>query len=135
MLAAVAVCGLGYAEGGRLARTLGGWQVICWALVIAAPVMAPLAFAAAPSSWAGVGWPALASLAYVTVFSMLLGFVFWYRGLALGGIARIGQLQLAQPFLGLLLAAALLHEPVGAGMVGVLAGVIACVWGARRFAG
>jgi drug/metabolite transporter (DMT)-like permease len=134
MVAAILVCGLGYAEGARLSRRLGGWQVISWALVLSLPIMAPLAVLEAPSSLDGVGWPALAALAYVSLFSMLIGFVFWYRGLAQGGIAAVGQLQLLQPFLGLAVAATLLHEPVGWGLVAVAAGVVACVAGAKRFA-
>jgi drug/metabolite transporter (DMT)-like permease len=133
MVAAILVCGLGYAEGGRLSRHLGGLRVIVWALVISLPLTAPLALALRPATWSGVGWPALAGLAYVSLFSMLIGFVFWYRGLARGGIAAIGQLQLIQPFFALLLAAALLHEKVGMDMVAVLAGVVICVAGAPRF--
>jgi drug/metabolite transporter (DMT)-like permease len=135
MMGAILACGLGYAEGARLSRRLGGWQVISWALVLSLPVMLPLAVLKAPSTWAGVGWPALVSLAYVSLFSMLIGFVFWYRGLAQGGIAAVGQLQLLQPFLGLALAATLLGEPVGWGLVAVAAGVVACVAGAKHFAG
>lgn len=135
MVAAILLCGLGYAEGARLSRRLGGWQVISWALVLSLPAMLPLALLWAPATWTGVGWPALASLAYVSLFSMLIGFVFWYRGLAQGGIAAVGQLQLLQPFLGLALAATLLGEPVGWGLVLVAAGVVICVAGARRFAG
>lgn len=134
MLAAVIVCGLGYAEGGRLARRLGGWQVICWALVIALPVMAGLGLATWPASFAGVSVGAWAGLAYVALFSMLIGFVFWYRGLAAGGVAAIGQLQLLQPLMGLGLAAGLLGEPVGWPMAAVTAGVVLCVAGAKRFA-
>lgn len=96
MVAAILVCGLGYAEGATLSRRLGGWQVISWALVLALPVMAGLALMNLPVSWIGIGLPAWAGLAYVSVFSMLVGFVFWYRGLALGGIAGVGQLQLLQ---------------------------------------
>ncbi|MBI0330442.1 DMT family transporter [Burkholderia plantarii] len=135
MLAAIVACGLGYAEGARLSRRLGGWQVISWALVLSLPVMLPLALAARPASFAAIEAPAWWSLAYVSLFSMLIGFVFWYRGLALGGIASVGQLQLLQPFFGLLLAAWLLHEPVPAAMVGVTAAVVGCVACARRFAG
>ena len=134
MIAAVLACGLGYAEGARLSRRLGGWQVICWALGISLPLAAPAALATAPATWSGIDWPAIAGLAYVSVFSMLIGFVFWYRGLAQGGIAAVGQLQLAQPFFGLALAAALLYEPVGWDLVAVLAGVVVCVAGAKRFA-
>lgn len=133
MLAATIVCGLGYAEGGRLSRTLGGWQVICWALVLALPVMAVLTMLYWPATLSGIARPAWMSLAYVSVFSMLVGFVFWYRGLALGGIAAVGQLQLLQPFFGLALAWSLLGEPVTPAMLVVTLAVIACVAGARRF--
>ncbi|MEK4376791.1 DMT family transporter [Bacillus sp. FSL R5-0434] len=134
MLASIVVCGLGYAEGARLSRRLGNWQVISWALVLSLPLMLPLSFYFTPSSWSGVGVPALLSLAYVSLFSMLIGFVFWYRGLAQGGIAAVGQLQLLQPFFGLLLASVILHEKVGWALVAVNIAVILCVAAARRFA-
>jgi drug/metabolite transporter (DMT)-like permease len=134
MVAAVIACGLGYAEGAVLSRRLGGWQVICWALVLALPVMTVLALATLPGTWRGIGAPAWLGLAYVSVFSMLIGFVFWYRGLALGGIAKVGQLQLLQPFFGLTLAGLLLHEPVAPTMIGVTALIVLCVAGAKRFA-
>jgi drug/metabolite transporter (DMT)-like permease len=134
MLLAILACGLGYAEGAKLSRTLGGWQVISWALVLSLPVMAPLAWFLAPPSFSGISTPAWFSLAYVSIFSMLIGFVFWYRGLAQGGIAAVGQLQLLQPFFGLALAATLLHEHVSSGMLGVTVAVILCVVGARKFA-
>ncbi|MGQ9371769.1 DMT family transporter [Azospirillum sp. ST 5-10] len=134
MLGAVVLCGLGYAEGARLSRRLGGWQVICWALVLALPVMAVLALATRPSAWSAIAPPAWWGLAYVSVFSMLIGFVFWYRGLAIGGIAAVGQLQLLQPFFGLVLAGVLLGEPVGWTMIVVTGLVVLCVAGAKRFA-
>ncbi|MCJ7956537.1 MAG: DMT family transporter [Pseudomonas sp.] len=134
MLLAVLACGLGYAEGAKLSRTLGGWQVICWALVVSLPVVAPLSLILAPSTLSGISLPAWLSLGYVALFSMLIGFVFWYRGLAQGGIAAVGQLQLLQPFFGLALAAGLLHEQVSLGMVLVTVAVIGCVAGAKRFA-
>ena len=134
MVAAILVCGLGYAEGAVLSRRLGGWQVISWALVLALPVMAALALATLPATWSGIGLPAWGALAYVSVFSMLVGFVFWYRGLALGGIAGVGQLQLLQPFFGLALAWLLLHEPVPWTMLAATALVVLCVAGAKRFA-
>lgn len=133
MLAAIVVCGLGYAEGGRLSRTLGGWQVISWALVLALPFMAATAIVVRPASLADIAPPAAFGLAYVSLFSMLIGFIFWYRGLSQGGIAAVGQLQLLQPFFGLALAATLLHEPVTWGMLGVTVAVILCVAGAKRF--
>ncbi|AZE94873.1 Permease of the drug/metabolite transporter (DMT) superfamily [Pseudomonas orientalis] len=134
MLLAVLVCGLGYAEGATLSRSLGGWQVICWALVVSLPIVAPLSVLLAPASFTGISLPAWLSLGYVAVFSMLIGFVFWYRGLAQGGIAAVGQLQLLQPFFGLALAAGLLHEQVSLGMLLVTVAVIGCVAGAKRFA-
>ncbi|MBB6410750.1 DMT family transporter [Mesorhizobium sangaii] len=134
MLAAIVVCGLGYAEGAALSRGLGGWQVICWALVLSLPIMLVLTFATLPPSFAAVGSNAWIGLAYVSLFSMLIGFVFWYRGLAQGGIAAVGQLQLLQPFFGLALAATLLHEQVSSLMVVVTLGVVLCVFGAKKFA-
>uniref|UniRef100_UPI0033426F43 DMT family transporter n=1 Tax=Castellaniella defragrans TaxID=75697 RepID=UPI0033426F43 len=134
MLAAIVTCAFGYAEGARLSRRLGGWQVICWVLVISLPFSVPLCIVLRPALWSGIAWPAWLGLAYVAVFSMLVGFVFWYRGLAQGGIAAVGQLQLLQPFLGLLLAAALLGEAVTWPMLAVTVLVVACVAGARRCA-
>jgi drug/metabolite transporter (DMT)-like permease len=133
MLLAILACGLGYAEGAKLSRTLGGWQVISWALLLSLPVMVPLTWFMAPASFSGITPAAWLSLAYVSIFSMLIGFVFWYRGLAQGGIAAVGQLQLLQPFFGLALAATLLHEHVSIGMLGVTVAVIFCVAGARKF--
>jgi drug/metabolite transporter (DMT)-like permease len=134
MVASILVCGLGYAEGAHLSRRLGGWQVISWALVLALPVMAAIGFATLPPAWTGIGVPAWLGLAYVSVFSMLVGFVFWYRGLALGGIAGVGQLQLLQPFFGLALAGLLLGEPIAWSMILVTGLVVLCVAGAKRFA-
>jgi len=133
MLAAIVTCAFGYAEGGRLSRRLGGWQVICWVLVVSLPFSLPLCFALQPASWTGIGWPAWLGLAYVAVFSMLVGFMFWYRGLALGGIAAVGQLQLLQPFMGLLLAAVLLGEAVTWPMLAATVLVVGCVAGAKRY--
>lgn len=134
MIAAVVVCGLGYAEGGRVSRRLGGWQAVCWALILCLPLMAPAALLSRPADLAAVGAQAWTGLAYVSLFSMLIGCVFWYRGLAQGGVAAVGQLQLLQPFMGLALAASLLGEPVGWPMAAVTVGVVACVAGAKRFA-
>ncbi len=134
MVAAIIVCGLGYAEGAKLSRTLGGWQVISWALILSLPAMAPLSYYSMPGTFAGVGQAAWIGLVYVSLFSMLIGFVFWYRGLAQGGIAAVGQLQLLQPFFGLTLAATLLNETVSWAMLGVTVAVVVCVAGAKHFA-
>jgi drug/metabolite transporter (DMT)-like permease len=133
MVAAVLICGLGYAEGARLSRELGGWQVISYAHALALPVILPLCLCWQPAGLAQIGWPAFAGLSYVSLFSSQIGFVFWYRGLAQGGIAAIAQLQLLQPFLSLVLAA-LLHEQVGVAVWVVAACVVACVAGAKRYA-
>ncbi|MFK8253862.1 DMT family transporter [Ancylobacter terrae] len=134
MVGAVLLCGIGYAEGARLSRRLGGWQVISWALLLALPLMLAIAAATRPDTLAPVSGPAWAGLAYVSVFSMLIGFVFWYRGLALGGIAAVGQLQLLQPFFGLALAGLLIGEPVSWSMIAATGLVVLCVAGAKRFA-
>lgn len=133
MVAAVLACGLGYAEGGALSRRLGGWQVISWALLLSLPVMAVLAALSSPAEFAAVGAASWLALGYVSVFSMLLGFVFWYRGLALGGVAGVSQLQLLQPFFGFLLAALVLREPLSTSMFAAATAVVLCVAGARRF--
>lgn len=135
MLAAVVVCGLGYAEGARLSRRLGGWQVISWALLLALPLTLATALWTLPPSFGAVRAPAWIGFAYVSVFSMLIGFVFWYRGLAQGGITAVSQLQLIQPFFGLAFAALLLHETVDPAMLGVTLVAVACVAGSKKFAG
>ena len=133
MLAAIVVCGFGYAEGAVLSRSLGGWQVISWALALSLPIMGPLAIFSAPQTFYGIAPLSWICLAYVSLFSMLIGFVFWYRGLAQGGIAAVGQLQLLQPFMGLVLAATILNEPVDSAMILVSSGVILCVAAAKKF--
>ncbi|MGG1922629.1 DMT family transporter [Chryseobacterium cucumeris] len=134
MLLAVILCGMGYAEGAKLSKTLGGWQVISWALVLALPVMIPLFFIYFPDDIENVSFQGWFGMAYISIFSMFIGFIFWYKGLAQGGIATVGQLQLLQPFFGLALAAWLLHEQVSVGMLGVTVGVILCVAGTKKFA-
>lgn len=134
MVAAIVACGLGYAEGAQLSRRLGGWQVISWALVLSLPIMAAFAILTWPPTLNELTLPVWLSLGYVSIFSMLIGFIFWYRGLALGGTAGVGQLQLLQPFFGLTLAALLLAEPVAPSMISVTVFVVICVAGAKRFA-
>jgi drug/metabolite transporter (DMT)-like permease len=128
LLAAVALGALGYAEGGALARELGGWQVISWALLLALPVLLPvttLALLLRPPHPAGGG--AWLGLAYVAGVSMFAGFFAWYRGLATGGIARVSQLQLAQPVLTLGWSVLLLGEHVGPATLAAALVVMAAV--------
>lgn len=134
MIVAVLLCGLGYAEGGVLSRELGGWQVICWALVMALPVMLIISWFYFPQQLSSIPVSAYFGLAYVSLFSMLIGFFFWYKGLALGGIAKIGQIQLVQPFMGLILCALILNEHVSSLMITVSMAVVACVVMARKYA-
>lgn len=134
MILAVIVCGLGYAEGGQLSRNLGGWQVICWALIIALPVMLVFSMYYFPDHLSQISISQWSGLAYVSLFSMLIGFFFWYKGLALGGIATVGQAQLLQPFIGLGFAAVLLNEHVSTGMLIVSCAVICCVAMAKKVA-
>jgi drug/metabolite transporter (DMT)-like permease len=122
LLGAVLAAAVGYAEGARLAKEIGGWQVISWALVVAAPFLAiPAALAVARYGLSGSTESWLA-FGYVSVVSQFFGFIPWYRGLALGGVARVSQLQLLQPFLTIVASALLLSETVTAGTL--LAGVL-----------
>lgn len=134
MLAAIVVCGLGYAEGGKLSSELGGWQVICWALVVALPIMLFGSVYYFPDHYSNISIAPILALLYVSLFSMLIGFVFWYKGLALGGIAKVGQIQLLQPFIGLMLSAILLGEHISLAMILVSISVVACVVMAKKFA-
>ena len=133
MLLAITSAAVGYAEGGALARELGGWRVLCWALVMSVPVLLPIVALhadvsllphASPRAWAG--------FAYVSGVSMFLGFLAWYRGLSLGGVARVSQLQLLQPLLTLGWSALLLGEEVGRGTLGAALLVVACVLASVR---
>lgn len=134
MLASVVVCGLGYAEGARISVELGGWQVICWALIISLPLMLIATVGTMPYNIYAISLQSWIAVGYVSLFSMLIGFVFWYRGLAAGGIAAVRQLQLLQPFFGLGLSAMLLSETVSPLMITVTLSVILCVMGSRKFA-
>lgn len=127
LLAAVTLCGLGYAEGGVLARELGGARTICWALLLSLPVTVPITTVAAVADPPSAGVAAWSAFGYLTVVSMFLGFFAWYAGLARGGIAKVGQIQLAQPVLTLLWSALLLGEAVTPAAVAVAAAVLACV--------
>ncbi len=130
LLLAVVVCAVGYAEGAVVARELGGARTICWALVLALPLTVPVAaltagaLRAPASAWLG--------FAYVALVSMFLAFFAWYAGLARGGVARIGQVQLAQPVLGLGWAALVLGEAVSPAEALTAAAVLACVVATQR---
>jgi drug/metabolite transporter (DMT)-like permease len=127
MLAAVAIGGLGYAEGGRLAKQMGGWQVICWALVLSSPLLlGPVIYLAlqhqGPIS-AGTWW----AFGYVSIFSQFIGFFAWYAGLAMGGISRVSQVQLLQIFFTIAFSALFFGERIEPITWLFAAGVIATV--------
>ena len=131
LVAAVVCAAVGYAVGARLTRRLGGVAVISWALVLAAPFIVipvlfvmPITAAASFEAWCG--------FVYVSLASQFLGFIPWYRGLALGGIARVSQLQLAQPFLTVFASAWLLGEGVDAATIGFAALVVVLVAFSQR---
>ena len=132
LLGAVLAAAVGYAEGGLLARQLGAWQTVSWALVLAAPLMLVLTGMSVASTMplaSGRQWLAFAYLACV---SMFLGFFSWYRGLAIGPMAQVSQVQLVQPVLSIGWAALLLHEDVGWGIVVGGLAVVLCARGAVR---
>jgi drug/metabolite transporter (DMT)-like permease len=132
ILIAVALGAIGYAEGGALARELGGWRVICWAVALSAPITVPIGAVAAASSDLGASGDAWLGFAYVAAISALFGFFPWYAGLARGGVAKIGQIQLVQPLLTLAWSAALLGEHIGAATLIAAIAVVACVVATQR---
>jgi drug/metabolite transporter (DMT)-like permease len=126
LLAAMACAAIGYGWGAQLSQRMRAEHVICWALVIALPLTAPFAAITRPQS--PLNATAWWGFAYVAVFSMWLGFFAWYRGLALGGTVRVSQVQLVQPFLGMLFAVPLLGERLDALTLGFGVAVIATVF-------
>ena len=130
LLGAMACAAVGYGWGARLSQHMRAEHVICWALVFALPLTAPLAMLTSPetplpaAAWWGFG--------YVAVFSLWIGFFAWYRGLALGGTVRVSQVQLVQPFLSMLFAVPLLGETLDALTIGFALAVIAAVFVGRR---
>jgi len=126
----VVVCAAGYAEGALLSRELGSWQTISWALVLAAPIMAGLtavSLTATPPHATTTQW---LCFAYLSMVSMFLGFFAWYRGLAIGPMAQVSQVQLAQPVLSIAWAGLLLGESIGWATVLGGAAVVGCAAGA-----
>jgi len=132
LVVAMVCAATGYAIGARLTHRLGGWQVISWALVVTLPVTLPPVLWNLDSVSAGISSAAWAGFLYVALFSQLIAFFAWYRGLALGGVARVGQTQLLQPFMTILGAAVLIGERLDAVTVGFAALVVAIVAVGRR---
>ena len=132
LVLAVLAAGMGYAAGGDLSRRLGGWQVICWALVCALPLTVPwllimlstVELHASPKAWG--------AFLYLSLMSQLIGFFAWNKGLALGGVAKVGQVQLLQIFVTISASALILAEPVTLRSVVFALIVAACVWFGRK---
>ena len=124
--------GMGYAAGGHLSKTLGGWQVICWTLLLALPVTLPVTL------WLATGLTGMESstawgcFAYLALMSQLAGFFAWNRGLAVGGVAKVGQVQLLQTFMTLAASWAMLGEKLTPGMFLCAVFVGLCIWFSRK---
>ncbi|WP_460666058.1 DMT family transporter [Kribbella swartbergensis] len=127
LLAALIICALGYAEGGRLAGHLPGWHVIAWAVVLALPISLTITLLAVPFEPLDPSPVSLLGLAYIAGISQLGGFVVWYRGMGIIGVAKASQLQLAQPLLTLVWSVLLMgeHLPVAAPITAVV--VLLCI--------
>lgn len=130
LLLAVLSAAVGYVGGARVSASVPAPQVICWVLVLSLPLVLPLAWWLRPLQPASAA--AWGGFAYVSLFSMWLGFFAWYRGLALGGVLRVSQVQLLQPFLALLFAVPILGERLDAVTVGFALAVMAVVIVGRR---
>lgn len=132
LLLACALAAFGYAAGGALARRMPGLHVVAWALVLSLPLSTALTAARLPAVDTSASPAAWLAFLYVALMSQFLGFYFWYTGLARGGIARVGQVQLLQPFLTLLASALLLGERLDPTTLLFAAATVAVVWAARR---
>jgi drug/metabolite transporter (DMT)-like permease len=128
LLGAIFAAAVGYAVGATLVKELGGWQVICWALVLVLPLNIVPAINAAPAELATVPMQGWLCFLYLALVSQLCGFFIWYKGLDLGGIARVSQVQLLQPFITLFAAVILLGESISIMTVTFVLLVVATVW-------
>jgi drug/metabolite transporter (DMT)-like permease len=132
LVLAVIAAAMGYAAGGHLSRKLGGWQVICWALIVALPITLPITLYLARAVTGQESIQAWACFAYLSLMSQLIGFFAWNKGLAIGGVAKVGQVQLLQPFLTQLAAAFILGEPLTLRSLAFASLVVVCVWFGRK---
>ncbi|MGK7952691.1 MAG: DMT family transporter [Xenococcaceae cyanobacterium] len=123
---------IGYAEGARLAKDLGSWRVICYALVFSLPLTIPLTITTAEMNPLNNYFMAWLGLLYLGIVSMFLGFFAWYKALKMGGIAKISQLQLLQPFITIFVSYFLFEEQISKTMIFVLMIVLLCVNWTRK---
>jgi drug/metabolite transporter (DMT)-like permease len=134
LFASLLVCAAGYVEGGRLAALLPGWQVVGWALVGALPLTLPAAAVSVAVEPVRLSVESVGGLVWVSVVSQFLGLLVWYRGMAMIGVTRASQLQLAQPVLTLVWSAVLLGEKLGAATLPAALAVLVCVAVTQRTA-
>jgi drug/metabolite transporter (DMT)-like permease len=132
LVLAVIAASMGYAAGGNLARKLGGWQVICWALVVALPLTLPLTIYFAQDVTGVESFRSWLCFAYLSLMSQLIGFFAWNKGLAGGGVARVGQVQLLQTFMTQIAAWGLMGEALTLRSIAFACVVATCVWFGRR---
>ncbi|MBI3433780.1 MAG: DMT family transporter [Proteobacteria bacterium] len=132
LAAAIVTGALGYTLSARLSLTMPGWEVISWSLVITLPVSIPAFFLLMPSNPAAIGARAWAGYAYCVFISQYLAFFAWNAGLAIGGIARVSQVQLLQTFVIVAAAALINREAVDAATIAFAVAVVAAVVIAQR---
>jgi drug/metabolite transporter (DMT)-like permease len=132
LILAALSAGMGYAAGGHLSKTLGGWQVICWTPLLALPVTLPVTIWMATGLTGTESLTAWGCFAYLALMSQLAGFFAWNRGLALGGVAKVGQVQLLQTFMTLAASWLLLGEQLSGGMFLCAGFVGLCIWFSRK---
>jgi drug/metabolite transporter (DMT)-like permease len=123
---------IGYAIGGKLSKELGGWQVICWALVISLPFIIIPVINYAPHNLLNLPISVYLSFLYLALISQLFGFFVWYKGLAMGGIARVSQIQLLQTFITIGASVILLNEKINFQMIIFSILVVGTVWVGKK---
>jgi len=132
LLGAIISAAIGYAVGAKLSKDIGGWQVICWALVLSFPFIIIPAINYAPESLSNISVMGYASFLYLALVSQLFAFFVWYKGLALGGIARVSQVQLLQPFITLFASVLFLEEVIDIETMVFVFLVVSSVWVGKR---
>jgi len=132
LLGAILSAAVGYAVGAKLSKDIGGWQVICWALVLSFPFILAPTISYAPESLSGMPVMGYASFLYLALVSQLFAFFVWYKGLALGGIARVSQAQLLQPFITLFASVLFLGEIIDIETMVFVFLVVSSVWLGKR---
>jgi drug/metabolite transporter (DMT)-like permease len=127
LFGAVAASAIGYAFSGKLTASMPGWEVISWALVIALPLSLPVAVFTLPADLGQIAPKPWLALLYVALFPQWIGFFAWNAGLAMGGIARVSQMQLLQPFITFALASIFIGETITPQIVAFAAAVVVTV--------